>query len=58
VVPLTASFVSAASGEASIELADTATALLKVGEHNLRVRLTNPAGVDVSAPSAIILVAD
>lgn len=57
-VELTASFASPSTGEASVELADTETARLQVGEHNLRVRLTNPAGVDVSAPSAIILVAD
>lgn len=57
-VELTASFVSPSTGEASVELADTETAKLQVGEHNLRVRLTNPAGVDVSAPSAIIAVAD
>lgn len=57
-VELEASFVSPSTGEASITLADTETANLKVGEHNLRVRLTNPAGVDVSSPSAIIHVAE
>jgi hypothetical protein len=57
-VELTAAFVSPSTGEAGIELPDTETLNLKVGEHTLRVRLTNPAGVDVSAPSAIILVAD
>ena len=57
-VDLVASFVSPATGEASVELPDTETLKLHLGEHSLRVRLTNPAGVDVSAPSAIILVAD
>lgn len=57
-IPLAASLSSPSSGEALIELPDTETTNLKLGEHTLRVRLTNPAGVDVSAPSVIIQVAD
>ena len=57
-VDLAASWSSPITGEALIELPDIETANLKLGEHVLRVRLTNPAGVDVSAPSVIIVVTD
>lgn len=57
-IPLVVTETSPASGEVLIELAETETARLKLGEHALRVRLTNPAGVDVSAPSVIIELTD
>ncbi len=57
-VECTCAWLDATAGIASLQLNDTATLQLHVGTYELRIRLTSPAGISTSAPSAILEVTD